>query len=298
MIGIVNYIRANAIRHRQFRQMLHYDDETFSVDLPYHSKVRWLSQGQVFEKVLSLQKQIINFFEDKNISCELSEQNFCRNAAFLCDVMSKQNQLSVSLQGKTKSIYDMWQKIQAFRKKLTLLKSVLSRPQISAEHFSQMAKVAGRSCNVKEYTLVLDSLIEEYNDRFKDFEKHNLSMQLAYKSHLVNVNLVPDRFRMELIELSEDSILKSLFNAKKDPIEIWKNAVEYPRLRQHARQMFSCFGTAYRCESVFSYMTQIKNRLRSQITDVHLEDQLILKSTMLEPKIASLACDKQPNCSH
>ena len=83
---------------------------------------------------------------------------------------------------------------------------------------------------------------------------------------------MPDRFQMELIELSEDSILKSLFNAMKDPIEIWKSAVEYPRLHQHARQMPSCFGTTYRCESAFSYMTQIKNRLRSQITNVHLED--------------------------
>ena len=179
----------------------------------------------MLEKVLSLQKQIVNFFEDKNISCKLSEQNFCRNAAFLCDVMSKQNQLNVSLQGETKSIYDMWQKIQAFRKKLTLLKSVLSQPRISAEHFPQLAKVAGRSCNVKEYTLVLDSLIEEYNDRFKDFEKHNLSLQLAYQPHLMDVNQVRDCFQMELIELSEDSILKSLFNAKKDPIEIWKNPV-------------------------------------------------------------------------
>ena len=191
VIGIVNYIQANALRHQQFRQMLQYDNETFSVDLPYHSKVRWLSQGQMLEKVLSLQKQIVNFFEDKNISCKLSEQNFCRNAAFLCDVMSKQNQLNVSLQGETKSIYDMWQKIQAFRKKLTLLKSVLSQPRISAEHFPQLAKVAGRSCNVKEYTLVLDSLIEEYNDRFKDFEKHNLSLQLAYQPHLVDVNQMP-----------------------------------------------------------------------------------------------------------
>ena len=45
--------------------MLQYDDETFSVDLPYQSKVRKLSQGQVLEKVLSLQKQIVSFFEDK-----------------------------------------------------------------------------------------------------------------------------------------------------------------------------------------------------------------------------------------
>jgi len=32
-------------------------------------------------------------------------------------------------------------------------------------------------------------------------------------------------------------------------------------------------------------ITQIKNHLRSQITDVHLEDQLTLKLTMLEPQI-------------
>jgi len=72
---------------------------------------------------------------------------------------------------------------------------------------------------VKEYTLVLDSLIEGYHDRFKDFEKRNLNLQLAYQPHLVDVNQVPDRFQIELIELSEDSILKSLFNVKKDPIE-------------------------------------------------------------------------------
>ena len=90
-------------------------------------------------------------------------------------------------------------------------------------------------------------------------------MQLVYQPHLVDVNQVPDRSQMELIELSEDSILKSLFNAKKDPAEMWKNAVEYPRLRQHARQMLSCFGTTYCCESASSYMTQIKNRLRSRM---------------------------------
>ena len=54
---------------------------------------------------------------------------------------------------------------------------------------------------------------------------------------------MPGRFQMELIELLEDSILKSLFNVKKDPIEIWKNAEEYPRLGQHARKMLSCFDT-------------------------------------------------------
>ena len=45
-------------------------------------------------------------------------------------------------------------------------------------------------------------------------------------------------------------------------------------------------------------MTQIKNRLTSQITYIDPQHQLILKSTMLEPNLISLALDKQPYCSH
>jgi Holliday junction resolvase RusA-like endonuclease len=103
---------------------------------------------------------------------------------------------------------------------------------------------------------------------------------------------------MELTELSEDNIVKSLFDAKKDPIEIWKNAIEYPRLRQQARKMLSCFSTTYCCESTFSYMTQIKTALRSQLTDTHLEDQLKLRTSMLQPNIQILSYKKQSQQSH
>lgn len=120
VISIVNYIRANATKHRQFRNMLMMDDEAISVDLPYHSKVRWLSQGKVLVKILSLRRHIIDFFKENDKHCELSDPNFYRDVAFLCDVMSKQNELNISLQGRNKSIYDMWQKILAFRKKVVV----------------------------------------------------------------------------------------------------------------------------------------------------------------------------------
>lgn len=44
------------------------------------------------------------------MSCELSNTKFYRNAALVCDVMTKQNELNILLQGRNKSIYDMWQK--------------------------------------------------------------------------------------------------------------------------------------------------------------------------------------------
>ncbi|GLV37558.1 hypothetical protein CBL_20370 [Carabus blaptoides fortunei] len=45
-IAIVNYIRVNALRHREFRQMLTLDEESYSIDLPYYCKVRWLSSDE------------------------------------------------------------------------------------------------------------------------------------------------------------------------------------------------------------------------------------------------------------
>ena len=100
---------------------------------------------------------------------------------------------------------------------------------------------------------------------------------------------------MELTELSEDNIMKYLFNSKNDPLEIWKHVIDYPRLRHHAqkRLMRTCFPTAYCCESTFSCMTQIKTNLRTQLTDVHLKDQLNLQATMLEPNIELLVKNKQ-----
>ena len=64
---------------------------------------------------------------------------------------------------------------------------------------------------------------------------------------------------MELIELSEDEIVISQFNNKEDPVKIWKRAIEYPRLREHARRLISCFSSTYLCEAIFSDIKQIKN---------------------------------------
>ncbi|XP_067126929.1 general transcription factor II-I repeat domain-containing protein 2B-like [Centruroides vittatus] len=164
-IAIVNYIRVNAMRHREFRQMLSLDEETYSVDLPYYCKVRWLSTSQVLIKVLSLRRQILNFYQEQGKQCDLSDEVFLRNLAFLSDMMTKQNNLNVCLQGETRYIYEMLQKIQVFRKKLSFFKTLLCQSEISAQHFPELAKMLNeQNCENKifdEYVGVLDCLIEE-----------------------------------------------------------------------------------------------------------------------------------------
>nr|XP_022907693.1 general transcription factor II-I repeat domain-containing protein 2B-like [Onthophagus taurus] len=145
---------------------------------------------------------------------------------------------------------------------------------------------------------VLDSLLEEYTERFANFDDHTPALKLVFEPHLVDISDAPTELQMELFQLAEDNILKYLFDAKKDPLEIWKNTVEYPCLREHARHILSCFGSTYCCESTFSIMTKIKTNLRTQITNTHLEDQLRLRVTKLNPNIQVLSSKKQMQICH
>ena len=65
-------------------------------------------------------------------------------------------------------IHEMWQKIQAFRKKLSFFKTLLCRSEISAQPFPELTKMLNkRNCENEmfdEYVGALDCLIEEYID--------------------------------------------------------------------------------------------------------------------------------------
>ena len=154
------------------------------------------------------------------------------------------------------------------------------------EHFPQLTKAQ------KEHERPNKSF-EEFISVLDDVKHYN-----CLKLTLVDISSEPANLKMELIELLEDSIMKYLFNSKNDPHEIWINAIDYPRLRHHAQKMLSCFPTTYCCESTRSYMTQIKTKLRTQLTDLHLEEQLRLRTTMLEPNIELLEKIKQYQKSH
>ncbi|XP_029641270.1 protein FAM200B-like [Octopus sinensis] len=154
--------------------MLMMDDEVINEDLLYHPKVRWLSQGKILIKILSLRRQIIDFFKENNKHCHLSDPNFFRDVAFLCDVMSKQNELNISLQGKNKCIY-MWQKTL----KLSFFKFLLTQLKLSEEHFPQLTKV-----------------LSENEDVYESFEKHNITLKLVFHSHSVDVSEASKELQM------------------------------------------------------------------------------------------------------
>ena len=115
-----------------------------------------------------------------------------------------------------------------------MLSSSCQKPK----NFPQLTKVQKEherpNESFKKFISVLDSLIQNYNERFKDFEKHENCLKLTFMPNLVDIPSAPANLKMELIELSKDNILKYLFNSKNGPLEILKNAIDYPRPRHHA----------------------------------------------------------------
>ena len=133
--------------------------------MPFYCQVRWLSRGNILSKIFKLKQQIDSFHEKQKKHCYLSDFDFIRNNAFLCDLMSKQNKLNIFLQGKSKCIYDMWSKIQGFLKKLEFLKNTLSKFKLpeAEEYFPQLKKAQKEherpNESFGEFKSVLDSLI-------------------------------------------------------------------------------------------------------------------------------------------
>ena len=96
----VNFIRARGLNHRQFKAFLGELDTEYG-DLPYHTEVRWLSQGQVLQRCFELCEEICLFMESKGKdTTELRDETFLCEMAFLCDIMSHLNAMNLQLQGR------------------------------------------------------------------------------------------------------------------------------------------------------------------------------------------------------
>lgn len=120
---VVNFITAKGLHHRQFKSLLEECGSEYA-DVPYHTEVRWLSQGKVLNRCFELHEEICQFLESKGKdTAELREQKFLCELAFMCDITSHLDALNLQLQGRECIITDMYAAVRAFKTKLCLWKN-------------------------------------------------------------------------------------------------------------------------------------------------------------------------------
>ena len=133
VVHVINLIVARGLNHWQFKRLLD-DMESEYSDVLYHSKVRWLSLGNVLRRVWNLREEILLFMEMKQIDCEFSSEikntEWVCDLAFSLDILDKMNELNIKLQGKGFFPHELFVEIVSFHVELGLFST-----QLSAQNF-------------------------------------------------------------------------------------------------------------------------------------------------------------------
>ena len=261
---IILFIRANALHHRQFREIL-CSSETSAEDILYHSTVCWLPTGETSSRVLQLRKEIVEYYSTKNKESPLLDKDFLMSLGFLVNFLTQVNFLNQSLQGKATTVCLVYKKVQDFRDKCRLLKSHLH--QCNFFHFPQMkALIDSKEIQVDDIPIILfssvfDGVLQKFSNRFQDFEKISVTTRLVVYPHMIETDSAPLSLQMELVEVKNDKQFVKKFKDKEDLLDTWRGAVKYWNLQELARKILVLFESTFVCEAGFLRMKYLKNKL-------------------------------------
>ena len=98
------------------------------------------------------------------------------------------------------------------------------------------------------------------------------------------------------VELQSNEELKAKFRAT-SILSFFRDHVlpsgSYPNYIAHVQRIVAMFSTTYCCEQLFSKMKYTKSHVRTQLSDRHLNDILLLSTCFIEPDIETLLLQKQ-----
>ena len=293
---IVNLIRSRGLKHRQFQAFLQEMDADYG-DLPYYSHVRWLSCGKVLKRVFDLRDEIKEFMKIKEIpASHFDDPAWVADLAYLSDITAHMNALNVRLQGKHNLIHNLFDQVTAFERKLELWNQQVKERNFA--HFPSLKQCA--PVNTDKYCSSLSTLQSEFNARFQDFRSSENMMRIFSSPFTVEIATAPIELQMELIDLQSHSELLNRFRdvGLLDFYARYVDEDNFPLLRNHALRMVSLFASTYVCEQFFSRMKITKSKMRTSMTDQHLENSLRIATSQIEPDIEYLVSSKQCQKSH
>ena len=151
-------------------------------------------------------------------------------------------------------------------------------------------------------------LREPFSTRFADICSDQTSLKFFGTPFGIEVEDAPKSFQMELIDLQSNDLVKEAYKDLMHPkrandnglLEFYQKYLqdeEYPNIKNHAKKMASVFGSTYVCEQLFSKMKLTKSKMRTSLTDDHLNATLRLATSSFKPDIKTLSQEKQHHSS-
>ncbi|XP_043917683.1 general transcription factor II-I repeat domain-containing protein 2B-like isoform X2 [Protopterus annectens] len=296
VIKTINFIRSRGLNHRQFQEFLNTLETSYG-DIVYFTAVRWLSRCKMLKHFYDLRNEIKCFMESKGKPVpEFENASWMADLAFLVDITAHLNDLNLRLQGENLLINDMFQTVTAFEVKLKLWhRQIKNNNLIHFETLSEQNHV-----NTEKYAALINSLSQDFESRFQDFRKHQQHFSIFATPFSVDINMLPANLQLECIELQSDIQLKEKFLQESllDFYKLYLSKEKYPSLHEHALFMTSLLGSTYICEQFFSRMKYTKSKIRTKISDEHLENTLRIATVSIKTDVDALISKRQAQCSH
>ena len=160
--------------------------------------------------------------------------------------------------------------------------------------------MAPQMMSTEKYTSMISALDNEFARRFADFQKLDAEFDILSSPFTTDFEKAPDALQLELIDLQCDSTLKEKFQCESiDKFYASLNESKFANLRKMAMKLLVLFGSTYICEQTFSTMNINKTKLRSNLTDVHVQSLLRISTSDMQPEFKQLV-DKfdRPQMSH
>ncbi|KAL4097691.1 hypothetical protein QTP88_022423 [Uroleucon formosanum] len=256
-VKMVNAIKSSALNTRIFKKICSDLDSEYET-LLFHTKVRWLSKGNMLARLFSLKEEVTVFLTEKKMIDLLK----C-----VCD----HNKVEMNN-------YSTFQ----------TLKSIVDNEKY-ADFVPEVQQ------NVLHH---LHKLKDEFNRYFPEYNGYKTKgvRSMIRNPFIVKVDEVDDDIQEDLIELQNDRNCKDTFESSMNIEEFWcKKAITYPKLREIALRYLVMFSTTYMCEQGFSALLYIKNKQRNRLDAI--KDMRVALSN-ITPRISLLVKEMQAQKSH
>ncbi|XP_050012644.1 zinc finger MYM-type protein 6 [Alexandromys fortis] len=264
------------------------------VNLPLNAEVRWLSKGRILTRLFELRHEIEILLNQRHsdLARYFQDKEWVAKLAYLADMFSLINKLNSALQGTVATLFNLYNKVDIFKKKLKMW--VERTRENDYDMFPLFSEFLDSSdVSVRSITGVivehLEGLAQVFHDCYppqEDLRLGNLWLVDPFASHQNN-NLT-DSEEEKLAALSLDTSLQSAYKSM-SVTQFWVSAkTNYPELHEKAVKLLLPFSTVCLCDAAFSALTASKQR-----NLLGFGSALRLAVTSLVPRIEKLVKEKE-----
>lgn len=306
VVECVNYVRSSALRHRIFSELCKEMGSEFEV-LLYHSNVRWLSRGQVLNRVFAMREELALFLQEHqhpHANC-FKNSKFVLILAYMADIFEALNRLNQQMQGGGVNIIEAEENLKAFQKKLPLWKRrtentnfanfpLLDDCVSNIEDMFGIGDISVLSELKQAIATHLDELAKSLDGYFPTRESYPAWVRQPFTFDVETAD-VNDEYLDEIIEIQQSQVQQELFRTTTLSTFWCRQMVTYPVIARKALEIFIPFVTTYLCEQSFSRLLDIKTKKRNRLC---CENDMRVALAKVKPRISELVSRKQQQKSH